>query len=98
MKTRRAMFLQRIKNHLPINSFVIGNGSKNAVERADTQRLVGGNGDTVRSGFLRLQDHVAAYLVDLDVSPVPTECGREFMAAHVTREFHPRASISSRIR
>ena len=73
-------FLQRIKNRLPINAFVIGNGSKNAVERADTQCVVSGNGDTVRSRYLRLQNDVAPHLVDLDVSPLSAECGHQVMA------------------
>ena len=48
--------------------------------------------------FLGLQDNVAANLVNLDVFPMAAEGGYEFVAAQVTRNFHPRASISSRMR
>lgn len=60
--------------------------------------LMGGNGDTMRRRFLRLQDDVAANLVNFDVSPATAEDGHEFVAAEVTRDFHPRASISSRMK
>lgn len=95
---RLAQPLQRIENRLPINAFVICNGSKNSVKRADAHRLVGGNGDAMQSWLRRLQDDVAADLIDLHVSPTAAERGRQIVAAQVTREFHPRARISSRTR
>jgi hypothetical protein len=49
---------------------MIGNGSQYSIQRTDPQRLMRGNGDTVRRWFLRLQDNVTAYLMKLDVFPV----------------------------
>jgi len=44
----RRLRLQRIENGLAVHAFMSGNGAKNAVQRADSQHLMGGNGDTVR--------------------------------------------------
>ena len=68
---------------MPINPFVIGNGSKDAVERTDPQCLVCWNGHAVRRRFLRLQDDMAADLVDLNVSPPAAECGYKIVPAQV---------------
>ena len=87
-----------IENRLTVNAFVIGNAPQNAVERADAHRSVSWNSDAVRSWILRLQNDVAAYLVDLQISPTLAERSGEIMAAQVTREFHRRASTSSRTR
>jgi hypothetical protein len=78
--------LEGVQNAWRSNAFVIGNGSKNPVKRADRNTLCAGMA-TVRSGFLRLLDDVAAYVVDFDVSPAPAECGHELMAAQVPAGF-----------
>ena len=48
--------------------------------------------------LFRLQDDVAAALVDLDVGPLPAEDSRQLLAGEVAREFHAVLSSSSRTR
>src|SRR6266849_4963886 len=69
--------LEGVKNGLPINAFVIGNGSEDAVQCTDSQRLVCGNGHAVRSWLLRLQDNVTPDLVDLGIASMHAEYGNE---------------------
>ena len=90
--------LERIEDRLPIHAFMIGDSSQNSIQRSDANRLVRGNCDTVRRRLLRLQNDVAPDLVYLDVSPAAAERSCEIVAAQITRNFHPSASISSRMR
>lgn len=59
---------------------MIGDGSQNSVERSDAQCFVGGNSDTMRSRFIRVQHDVAADLVDLLISPATAHRGHQFVA------------------
>jgi len=52
----------------------------------------------MRSWVRRLQDDVAANLVDLSVPPTDAQRSGQFAATQVSRNFHPNASTSSRTR
>ena len=67
---------------LSINAFVIGDGLQNSIERSDADGPVCGNCDTMRRWFLRLQDDVAAGLVNYLIAPTTAEDGGEFVAAN----------------
>ena len=97
-RLRRVRLFQGIEDRLPANPVVVGYGPQNSIQRSHSHSLVCGNGDTVGTWFLSLQDNVAANLVKLGVPPMTAEGGYKFVPAQVTRNFHPRASISSRMR
>ena len=56
---------------------MFGHISENPVQCSDTQRLMCGNSDAMRSWLVRLQDNMTADLVDYNISPVTREGGRQ---------------------
>ena len=75
---------------------VTGNVPNDAVQRADSKRFVGRNGDPVRGRGRRLQNDVTANLMDLGVIPVTAEMVGKFHSAEVAGKLHAMASTSSR--
>ncbi len=94
--SRAEFSIQGVENPVPVNTFMLRHGPKDAIERPDTKRSMRRNSYTLRRRFLRLQDDVAAGLIDFDVAPTATERGNKLFAAQITRNLHPSASISSR--
>src|SRR5260370_36040972 len=77
---------------------MVGDRAEDGVQRPNPERIVCGDCDSLVGGMVRLENDMAAHLIDLNVAPVATETGAQIYALDVARELHGRASISSRTR
>jgi hypothetical protein len=85
-------------NIVPGHALVTSDGTEDRVERADSKGLVVRDCDSLVTGFVCLQNPVAANLVYLVVTPVSAQCSDEGISAQISRELHPSAINSSRTR
>jgi hypothetical protein len=72
--------------------------SENGIQRSDPQRLVLWNSDAVMSRLFRLQEDVAAFLINSAVAVVFAQQFDQFRTAQVARQLHQQTSTSSRTR
>ncbi len=73
-----------------------GHAGENCVQRANSQRMVRGDGDAVRRRFLSLLDDLASDLMDSGISPVLAEVLDQVLSAEIARQLHATARTSSR--
>jgi hypothetical protein len=74
------------------DAFGCRNRSQNRVQCSNAKRSVIRHGKPMMPGRLRLEDDVAALLVDLCISPTTDECRRDLPAADVTGQLHTNTS------
>ena len=75
-----------------------GDRSKDRIQRADAELLVGGNDDALMRGGISYEGHVAPDLPCLSIVPSATESANEFFATQVSWELHWVVRTSSRTR
>ena len=75
--------LDALQHEFTIDSIVPGYIANDAVQRSNAQGFVIGNGDAMGCRYLRLENNVAADLMDFGITLVATQVLGEITAAQV---------------
>jgi hypothetical protein len=90
--------MQSVEQLLAFHAFVGTHRADDAIERADTQRIMIGHREPLMRRRVGLQNDVAAFLVHDAVTPIAAEGFDQLRTTQVARDFHAPARTSSRTR
>ena len=74
------------------------NSPKNRAERAETERIVSWNRESLTARIGSFQDDVASNLVHFGLLPMSTENVSEMLSGNIARKLHATDRVSSRTR
>src|SRR5712675_812213 len=86
----------RIQDVFLLQALNRGHGPQDGIERADSQWIVIRNRQPVMARGIRLENYMAALLIDAAIAVMFAEQLDQLRAAQVARQFHAPASNSSR--